>query len=62
MSDYGADENPDLNIAQDMIFGKGLIPLKKVNVMQWTHPNNISVQKYAHRKTNTNLLVLFDRS
>lgn len=62
MSNYGADENPDLNIATDIVFVQGLIPLKKVNVMQWTHPDNISVQKFAHRKTNTNLLILFDRS
>lgn len=62
MSDYGADKNPDLNIATDMVFVQGLIPLDKVNVMQWTYDSAISVQKYAHKKSSSNLLVKFDRS
>lgn len=62
MSDYGADPNPDLNVATDMVFDKALIPLPKVNVMQWTYANGISVQKYAHKKTSSNLLVKFDNS
>lgn len=62
MSDYGADKNPDLNIATDLVFTKGLIPLAKVNVMQWTYDSAVSVIKIAHKKTGTNISFLFDNS
>lgn len=56
MSDYGADKNPDLNVATDMAFTKGFIPLIDANVMQWTYEDGIFVQKYADRKTSSNIL------
>ncbi len=59
MSDYGADENPDLNIATDVTIIDGLAPLVKVNVMQWTYDNGKFVQKYASRQGRSNLLVKF---
>ena len=56
MSDYGADKNADLNIATDMSYVKGFIPLVDANVMQWTYPGGVMVQKYADRKTSSNIL------
>lgn len=62
MSDYGADKNPDLNIATEVTIVQGVLPLPKTNVMQWTYPDDIFVQKYAHKKSSSNLLVKFKRS
>lgn len=61
MSDFGADKNPDLNVATDMIFDQGLMPLQKTNVMQWTYADGIYVQKYAHRKSASNILFKFQK-
>lgn len=62
MSDYGADKNPDLNIATDLAFNQAFLPLAKANVMQWTHDSAISTIKIAHRKTNSNVHILLDNS
>lgn len=56
MSDYGADKNPDLNIATDLTIVRKLMPLKKTNVMQWTYENGVMIQKYANRQGKSNLL------
>lgn len=60
MSDYGADKNPDLNIASDIAIAEKLAPLRKVNVMQWTYDNGVMVQKYASKQGKSNLLVKFE--
>lgn len=60
MSDYGADKNPDLNIATETAIVQKLAPLKKVNVMQWTYPDGVVVQKYASKQGKSNLLVKFE--
>lgn len=57
MSDYGADENPDLNIATDLTIIDGLMPYLNTNVMQWTYDDGILVQKYASKQGKSNLLV-----
>lgn len=62
MSDYGADNIPDLNVATDITIVQGLLPLPKTNVMQWTYDSAISVQKYAHKQSSSNILIKFDRS
>lgn len=62
MSNYGADKFPDLPKATDMVFVQGLIPLAKVNVMQWSYDSAISVQKYAHKLSSSNILFKFDLS
>jgi hypothetical protein len=61
MSDYGADENPDLNIATDITIVDGLMPYEKTNVMQWTYEEGLFVQKYASKQGKSNLLVLFQK-
>lgn len=61
MSDYGADENPDLNIANDFVNGKNFAPLGNTNVMQWTYSDDVVVQKFARRLDSTNILFKFDR-
>ncbi len=61
MSDYGADENPDLNIATDVTIIDGLMPFDKTNVMQWTYADGVFVQKYASRQGKSNLLVQFQK-
>jgi len=60
MSDYGADKKPDLNIATEITKTEKLLPLPKANVMQWTYPSGVMVQKYAHKKSGSNLLVKFE--
>ena len=60
MSDYGADKNPDLNIATQMAIVEKLAPLQKVNVMQWTYPSGVIVQKYASKQGKSNLLVKYE--
>lgn len=62
MSDYGADKNPDLNIATELTKVGRVLPCEKTNVMQWTYPDGILVQKYARRKDASNLHVKFDFS
>jgi len=59
MSHYGADKNPDLNIATKTAIVDQLVPLAKVNVMQWTYGGGKFVQKYASRQGKSNLLVKF---
>lgn len=59
MSDYGADKNPDLNIATDLTKVEKLLPHENTNVMQWTYENGVKVQKYASRQDKSNLLVKF---
>jgi hypothetical protein len=59
MSDFGEDKNPDLNIATEIALVKKLAPMQKVNVMQWTYPGGVIVQKYASKQGKTNLLVKF---
>lgn len=59
MSDYGADKNPDLNVATEIALVQKLAPLRKVNVMQWTYPGGVTVQKYASKQGKSNLLVKF---
>lgn len=61
MSDYGADPNPDINIAQDFSFVKNFTPGSKTNVMQWTYDDDVTVQKFARRIDGTNILFKFDR-
>ena len=60
MSDYGADENPDLNIATQTAIVEKLAPLVKVNVMQWTYTGGVIVQKYASKQGKSNLLVKYE--
>lgn len=57
MSDYGADADPDIPKAQDLAFTKGLLPLDKTNVMQWTYPSGIVVRKLANKQNKSNVLV-----
>ena len=59
MSDYGADKNPDLNLAAKTAFTQGLAPLKKVNVMQWTYADGVIVQKYASRQGKSNIHIKY---
>lgn len=61
MSDYGADKNPDLNIARSMVFDNGLMPVGDANCMQWSYDDGDFVQKYARRKDHSNVLVKIDR-
>jgi len=61
MSDYGADKIPDLNLATSQAITEKLAPLKKVNVMQWTYPGGVVVQKYASKQGKSNLLVKYER-
>lgn len=56
MSDYGADENPDMNKAVDLAYDQGFLPLVKTNVMQWTYDGGVVVRKLAHRQTGSNVL------
>jgi len=57
MSDYGADKKPDMNLATDIAFTKALIPDTNANVMQWTYPNGVIVQKFANRRDKSNCLI-----
>lgn len=57
MSDYGADKNPDLNLATEITKVQKLMPGDKANVMQWTYANGVLVQKYARRLDASNLHV-----
>ena len=56
MSDYGADENPDILKAQELAYTFGFMPLENSNVMQWTYEDGVVVRKLAHRKTHSNIL------
>jgi len=56
MSDYGSDENIDLDIARKMIYDYGLMPMPKTNGMQWTYPDGTFTQKYARRADHSNIL------
>ncbi|MBA7550818.1 hypothetical protein ES705_43343 [subsurface metagenome] len=56
MSDYGADSEPDISKAWDLIFMKNFIPAEKVNVMQWTYSGRV-VRKLARRRDHTNILI-----
>jgi len=60
MSDYGADKNPNLNIATDITKVQKLMPFDKTNVMQWTYAGGKFVQKYASRQGKSNLLVKYE--
>ena len=60
MSDYGADANPDMERTYDLMITKGMIPLDKTNVMQWTYPDRV-VRKLARRQDATNILFLLDK-
>ena len=60
MSDYGADENPDLNIARKLVYTDGLVNQDKSNVMQWTYSGGYRVQKLACRKDHTNVHIKLD--
>lgn len=62
MSDYGADKNPDLNLATEITKVQKLMPGDKANVMQWTYADGVLVQKYARRADGSNLLVKFQRT
>jgi hypothetical protein len=55
MSDYGADKNPDLNIARKLVYTDGLVNQDKSNVMQWTYADGHRTQKIACRKDHTNI-------
>lgn len=57
MSDFGADKNADLNIATNLAHDKSLLPDASANVMQWTYPDGVIVQKLASRKDHSNLLI-----
>jgi hypothetical protein len=57
MSDYGADKNPDLNIATNLAFDKGLMNVGKPNVMQWTYSGGVRVQKLASKQGKSNMLL-----
>lgn len=59
MSDYGADSEPDIAKAWDLIFMKNFTPAEKVNVMQWTYPDRV-VRKLARRKDHSNVLIKMD--
>jgi hypothetical protein len=60
MSDYGADQNPDIPKARQLAFGDGFIPLDGVNVMQWTYTdgNPRVVRKLAKGGKHSNILFL----
>jgi len=60
MSEYGADEKPDLNLAMLTTKIGKLLPHEKSNVMQWSYADGSKVQKYACRKDHSNLLVKFE--
>lgn len=62
MSDYGADKNPDLNIARHFSFDQNFTPLAKTNVMQWTYADGVVVQKFANRRDHSNILFKFIRT
>ena len=56
MSDYGADENPDIFKAQELAFTQGFMPIENSNVMQWTYDGGVVVRKLANRKDHSNCL------
>lgn len=60
MSDYGADENPNIPAAQDLAWTKRFMPFVKANVMQWSYGGIKVVRKLAHRLTGSNVLFKFD--
>jgi hypothetical protein len=60
MSEYGADADPDLELATEMARSQGMMPFKKSNVMQWTYPDGSFVQKYASKQGKSNLLLKFE--
>jgi len=61
MSDYGADENADLNVAKEITIIDALMPYENTNVMQWTYTDGVFVQKYASKQGKSNLLVKFQK-
>lgn len=58
MSDYGADKNPDIPVAQDLAYTKGFVTYLKTNVMQWTLAAGQFVRKIASKEGKTNILFL----
>ncbi len=62
MSDYGADENPDLLKAQALAYDQGFLPFDQSNVMQWSYDNDIVVRKLARRGDSSNVLFKIDES
>jgi hypothetical protein len=60
MSDYGADEKPDLNVAETLAYDYGFLKDDNSNVMQWTCPGDGRVQKIANKKGHTNILFKLD--
>jgi len=59
MSNYGADANPNLSLATEVTKVNKFAPLPKTNVMQWTYPDGVVVQKYANKQDHTNIHVKF---
>jgi len=59
MSDYGADKNPDLNIATEITKTECVLQNDDANVMQWTYADGHISQKYASRRDKSNLHVRF---
>ena len=62
MSDYGSDPNPDLNVATKTAFTQNFIPLADANVMSWLLDDDELMQKFADRKTGSNIWFKFDTS
>jgi len=60
MSEYGADKNPDLNIATIIAYEKNMCNAGKPNVMQWTYADGHFVQKFAAKQGKSNLLLKFE--
>ena len=62
MSDYGADENPDMNITQKIAHEYNFMPLPRANVMMWDGDSTTPYLKIAHRQTATNIHFKFDKN
>ncbi len=56
MSNYGADDRPNIAAAQELAFTMGFLPVRRGNVMQWTYPDGIVVRKLASRQGKSNIL------
>lgn len=61
MSNYGADDKADLNVATESTKTQGLIPYDKTWVSQHTYAAGIFVQRYASRQGMSNVLVKYEK-
>jgi hypothetical protein len=63
MSEYGSVKKPDMNIAQLITQGDGIMPGEGSNVMEWADDPTVSiVQKYARKRDHSNIHFRIDKS